>query len=430
MLHSLERPHGQVVSAHVVEIRGGMGWPPDRRLGVELRDTTPDPGRPDDRRQTTLGRAFGQSRRWRLSADGDFLRSVAEAVVQLLMETDVDGLIGAGRHERSAERRACRNGYRERALDTRLGSLQLRIPKLRQGRYFPPFLELRKTTEKALVAAIQAKRTAFAPGSLDRRRVHPQGGRPGAGDVAKTAVPFVAGLAGISKSTVSKLCKDIDDRVHAFLDRPLTGDWPYLWLDATCLKQREGGRIVSAAATIAGAVDGEGKREIVGLHIGPSEAETFWSAFLKSLVRRGLRGTKLVISAANPEGFRDDAHEGLKAAIRRVMGATWQRCRVHWMRNALAYVPKGQQSMASASLRQAFLQENADKAHQVWRAAADQMRERWPRALSLREAPSSARSWTTASTTCPRKPEGFRWPTWASPTSTAPSCTRPTRWNA
>ena len=239
-----------------------------------------------------------------------------------------------------------------RTLDTRLGSLQLRIPKLRQGSYFPPFLEPRKTTEKALVAVIQE---AWI-GGVSTRRVD---------DLVQAM-----GLSGISKSTVSKLCKDIDDRVHAFLDRPLTGDWPYLWLDATYLKQREGGRIVSVAAIIAVAVDGEGKREIVGLHIGPSEAETFWAAFLKSLVKRGLRGTKLVIS---------DAHEGLKAAIRRVMGATWQRCRVHWMRNALAYVPKGQQSMASASLRQAFLQEDAEKAHQVWRVAADAMRQRWPK---------------------------------------------------
>ena len=282
----------------------------------------------------------------------DFLRSVAEAVVQLLMETDVDGLIGAGRHKRSGERTTYRNGYRDRTLDTRLGSLQLRIPKLRQGSYFPPFLEPRKTTEKALVAVIQE---AWI-GGVSTRRVD---------DLVQAM-----GLSGISKSTVSKLCKDIDERVHAFLDRPLSGDWPYLWLDATYLKQREGGRIVSVAAIIAVAVDSEGKREIVGLHIGPSEAETFWATFLKSLVKRGLRGVKLVIS---------DAHEGLKAAIRRVMGATWQRCRVHWMRNALAYVPKGQHSMASASLRQAFLQEDAEKAHQVWRAASDGMRQRWPK---------------------------------------------------
>jgi len=248
------------------------------------------------------------------AGDDDFLRNVAEAVVQLLMEADVEGLIGAGRHERSGERTTHRNGYRDRTLDTRLGSLQLRIPKLRQGSYFPPFLEPRKTTEKALVAVIQE---AWI-GGVSTRKVD---------DLVQAM-----GLSGISKSTVNKLRKDIDDRVHAFLDRPLTGDWPYLWLDATYLKQREGGRIVSVAAIIAVAVDSEGKREIVGLHIGPSEAETFWATFLKSLVRRGLRGTKLVIS---------DAHEGLKAAIRRVMGATWQRCRVHWMRNALAYVPKG-----------------------------------------------------------------------------------------
>jgi transposase-like protein len=178
------------------------------------------------------------------------------------------------------------------------------------------------------------------------------------------------GLSGISKSTVSKLCKDIDERVGAFLDRPLVGEWPYLWRDATYLKQREGGRIVSVAAIIAVAVNTEGKREIVGLHIGPSEAETFWSSFLKSLARRGLRGVKLVIS---------DAHEGLKAAIRRVFGSSWQRCRVHWMRNALSYVPKGQQSMVSAALRQAFIQPDSAQASQALRHVADQLRQKWPK---------------------------------------------------
>ena len=282
----------------------------------------------------------------------DFLRSVAEAVVQLLMETDVDGLIGAGRHERSGERTTYRNGYRDRTLDTRLGSLQLCIPKLRQGSYFPPFLEPRKTTEKALAAVIQEARI----GGVSTRKVD---------DLVQAM-----GLSGIRRSTVFKLCRDIDDRVHAFLDRPLSGDWLYLRLDATYLKQCDGGRIVSVAAIIAVAEDSEGKRKILGLHIGPSEAETFWAMFLRSLVNRGLRGTKLVIPGA---------HEGLKAAIRRMVGAAWQRCRIYWMRNALAYVPKGQQSMAPASLRQAFLQEDAEKAHQVWRAAADGMRQRWPK---------------------------------------------------
>ena len=127
------------------------------------------------------------------------------------------------------------------------------------------------------------------------------------------------GLSGISKSQVSKLCKDIDERVGAFLERPLEGDWPYLWLDATYLKQREGGRIVSIAAIIAVAVSTDGRREIIGLKVGSSEAETFWSGFLKALVRRGLKGVKPVVS---------DAHEGLKQAIARALGATWQRCRV------------------------------------------------------------------------------------------------------
>jgi transposase-like protein len=286
------------------------------------------------------------------AGDGDFLRAVAEAVLQLLMEAEVEGLIGAGRHERSAERLNWRNGYRDRTLDTRLGALQLRIPKLRQGSYFPPFLEPRKTSEKALVAVIQE---AWI-GGVSTRRV----------DELVQAM----GLGGISKSTVSKLCKEIDERVNAFLDRPLEGEWPYLWLDATYLRQREGGRIVSVAAIIAVAVDVEGRREIVGLHIGPSEAETFWSTFLKSLVKRGLRGVKLVIS---------DAHEGLKGAIRRVLGATWQRCRVHWMRNALAHVPKGQQTMVAAALRQAFLQPDQESARRIWRQMADQFRARWPK---------------------------------------------------
>jgi putative transposase len=277
------------------------------------------------------------------AGDGDFLRSVAEAVVQLLMETDVEGLIGAGRHERTAERATYRNGYRDRSLDTRLGSLQLRIPKLRQGSYFPPFLEPRKSSEKALVAVIQE---AWI-GGVSTRRVD---------DLVQAM-----GLSGIGKSTVSKLCKDIDDRVNAFLERPLTGDWPYLWLDATYLKQREGGQIRTVAVIIAVAVNTEGKREIVGLHIGPSEAEIFWSTFLKSLVRRGLRSTRLVIS---------DAHEGLKAAIRRVLGSTWQRCRVHWMRNAQAYVSKGQQ---------AFTQLDHPHATQTMRHLADQLRDKWPK---------------------------------------------------
>ncbi len=205
------------------------------------------------------------------AGDGDFLRSVAEAVVQLLMETDVEGVIGAGRHERTGDRTTYRNGYRDRTLDTRLGACSSASRSSARAATFRRSWSPGRLTEKALVAVIQE---AWISG-VSTRRVD---------DLVQAM-----GLAGISKSTVSKLCKDIDDRVDAFLDRPLTGDWPYLWLDATYLKQREGGRIVSVAAIIAVAANTDGKREIVGLHIGPSEAETFWSTFLKSLVRRGLR---------------------------------------------------------------------------------------------------------------------------------------------
>lgn len=288
--------------------------------------------------------------------EGDFLRAVAEAVLQLIMEADVEGVVGAGRHERAEGRTTYRNGYRDRSLDTRLGTLNLRVPKLRQGSYFPGFLEPRRTSEKALVAVIQE---AWI-GGVSTRRV----------DELVQAM----GLSGISKSTVSKLCKDIDERVGEFLNRPLTGEWPYVWLDATYLKVRKGGRIVSVAAIIAVAVNTDGRREIIGLGAGPSEAETFWTEFLRGLKARGLDGVKLVIS---------DAHTGLKAAIARVFEATWQRCRVHWMRNALAHVQKGQHTMVAAAIRQAFNQPDRGQAGETWRHVADQLRKRWPRLATL-----------------------------------------------
>ena len=287
---------------------------------------------------------------------GDFLRAVAEAVVQLLMEADVEGLIGAGKHERADQRMTWRNGYRERALDTRLGTLNLKVSKLRQGSYFPGFLEPRKTSEKALIAVIQE---AWI-GGVSTRRV----------DELAQAM----GLSGISKSTVSKLCKDIDERVNEFLERPLTGEWPYVWLDATYLKMRQGGRIVSVAAIIAVAANTDGRREIIGLGLGPSEAETFWMDFLRGLKARGLDGTKLVIS---------DAHNGLRAATERVFDATWQRCRVHWMRNALAHVSRGQHTVVAAAIRQAFDQPDRKQAGETWRRVADQLRSHWPKLAEL-----------------------------------------------
>ena len=290
---------------------------------------------------------------------GDFLRSIAEAVLQLIMEADVEGLIGAGKHERSGERTTWRNGYRERALDTRLGTLNLRVPKLRQGSYFPGFLEARKTSEQALVAVIQE---AWISG-VSTRRV----------DELVQAM----GLSGISKSTVSKLCKDIDERVGEFLNRPLTGEWPYLWLDATYLKVRQGGRIVPVAAIIAVAANTEGRREIIGLGIGPSEAETFWTEFLRSLADRGLRGVKLVIA---------DDHKGLRAAARRVFNATHQRCRIHWMRNALAHAPAKQRTAVAAMLKTIFAQETRAEAEAQWEIVADALREKQPRLGALMDA--------------------------------------------
>ena len=244
---------------------------------------------------------------------GDFMKELAEEVLQRLMAYDIEGRVGAGRYERNDERTTQRNGYRERAFDTRLGTLDLKIPKLRRGSYFPGFLEPRRTTEQALVAVIQE---AWIQG-VSTRKVD---------DLVQAM-----GCSGIFKSQVSELCKGIDARVGSFLERPIEGEWTYLWLDATYLKVREDGRIVSIAAIIATGVNTDGRREILGLGLGPSEAAVFWLGFLRSLQARGLKGVKLVVS---------DAHEGLKAAVAQVFKATWQRCRVHFMRNALAYVPQ------------------------------------------------------------------------------------------
>jgi len=278
------------------------------------------------------------------SDDGDFLKMIAETALQRIMDADVDNMIGAGRHERSPERLTYRNGYRERSLETRLGTLDLRVPKLRAGpAYFPPFLEPRRTVEKALTAVVQE---AWISG-VSTRRVE---------DLVQAM-----GMSGISKSQVSKLCKEIDERVGSFLDRPLEGEWPYVWLDATYLKQRQGGRIISVAVIIAVAANTEGRREIIGMKVGLSEAAPFWIDFLRSLTQRGLKGVKLVIS---------DAHEGLKKAIQQVLGATWQRCRVHTMRNLLARVPKAQQSRVATAIREVFVQPTHEKARDLWRTIA------------------------------------------------------------
>jgi putative transposase len=291
-------------------------------------------------------------------ADADLLRDMIQFVAQRMMEMDAEGLCAAAYGQRSPDRENSRNGYRERLWETRAGSVDLKIPKLRRGSYFPGFLEPRRAGEKALAAVIQE---AYIQGVSTR---------------SVDELVKAMGMSGISKSQVSRLCADIDERVNAFLSRPIEGDWPYLWIDATYVKVREAGRIVSVAVIIAVAVNTDGVREVLGMAVGPSEAEPFWTNFLRSLTRRGLRGVKLVIA---------DSHEGLKAAVAKVLKATWQRCKVHFLRNALAYAGKGQRQMVLAMINTIFAQETADAASAQWRVVTEQLRAKFPKLAAMME---------------------------------------------
>jgi len=288
--------------------------------------------------------------------DADLLREMIAFAAERLMELEVGALTGAGHGEKSPSRLVQRNGYRYRDWETRAGTVELRIPKLRRGSYFPGFLEPRRMAEKALTAVIQE---AYIQG-ISTRSVD---------DLVKAM-----GMSGISKSQVSRLCEEIDQRVKVFLDRPIEGDWPYLWIDATYLKVRQAGRIVSVAVIVAVGVNTDGRREVLGMDIGPSEAETFWTAFLRKLTRRGLRGVKLVIS---------DAHEGIKAAVCKILTATWQRCRVHFMRNVLAHAGRSGRRVVSAFIATAFAQDDAKQAKAQWRRVADQLRPKVPKLATL-----------------------------------------------
>jgi transposase-like protein len=291
----------------------------------------------------------------------DVVREGVRVLAQALMELEVEQHVGAERHERTPERTGQRNGYRDRPWDTRVGSVDLRVPRVRDGSYFPALLEPRKRTERALLAVVQE---AYVAG-VSTRRVD---------DLVKAL-----GMAGMSKSQVSRLCGELDAEVERFRSRPLTEPYPYVWLDATFLKVREGGRVVNQAVVIAVGVTAGGGREVLGCDIGPSEDGAFWLSFLRGLVARGLHDVRLVTS---------DAHEGLRQAIGAVLhGVAWQRCRVHFLRNALALVPKGAQAMVAATIRTVFAQPTAEAARRAWRQVADGFRDRWPRlALLLDEA--------------------------------------------
>jgi putative transposase len=290
------------------------------------------------------------------SPDADLLREMIGFAANRLMELEVGERTGAGCGAKSADRLVQRNGYREREWQTPAGSVDLQIPRLRKGRYFPGFLEPRRMAEKALSAVIQE---AYVQG-ISTRSVD---------DLVQAT-----GMSGISKSQVSRVCEEIDERVNAFLARPVEGNWPNLWIDATYVKVRSAGRVVSVAVIVAVGVNDDGCREVLGMGVAPSEAEVFWKDFLRKLTRRGLRDVQLVIS---------DSHEGIKAAVSKVLGATWQRCRVHFMRNVLAHAGRSGRRVVSAFIGTAFAQKDAKTARDQWRRVADQLRVNVPKLAAL-----------------------------------------------
>jgi putative transposase len=295
-----------------------------------------------------------------IEQDADFLKEGVRVLSQALMEMEVQEHLGAARHERSPSRTGQRNGYRERSWDTRVGTVDLRVPRVRDGGYFPSLLEPRRRAERALSAVVQE---AYVHG-VSTRKVD---------DLVKAL-----GMGGISKSRVSELCKELDEEVERFRSRPLEGSYPYVWVDATYVKARQDGRVASTAVVIAVGVKAQtGEREVLGFEVGPSEDGAFWTSFLRSLVARGLSGVRLVTS---------DAHRGLKGAVAAVLvGASWQRCRVHFMRNALSLVPKTAQQMVGATIRTVFAQPDSQSARQQWLRVSEGFRSRFPRLTQLME---------------------------------------------
>ena len=290
--------------------------------------------------------------------DIDFLRDTLQVVLQAVMHADVSQQIGAELHEHTPDRTGYRNGYRPRRWDTRAGTIDLRIPKLRTGSYLPPFLEPRRRSEQALLAVIQQ---AYVEG-VSTRRVE---------DLVQAL-----GCDGISKSEVSRICQALDEQVQVFRERPLdAGPYPYVWLDALTQRVREGGHVVNVAVVVATAVNAQGQREVLGLDCGASEDGAFWLSFLRALAARGLAGVQLVIS---------DAHHGLKDAIAAVFtGAAWQRCRTHFMTNLLSRVPKSAQPMVATIVRSIFEQPSAEEVWAQHARIVEQLSARFPDAARM-----------------------------------------------
>jgi putative transposase len=291
------------------------------------------------------------------SGHKDLLLELLGRGLHQVMEVEVNGSCGAGFRERSEDRKTSRNGYRERPLDTRMGTVDLRIPKLRQGSYLPSFLEPRRRWEQAFVSVVSE---AYVLG-VSTRKVD---------ELVKAM-----GAGGMSKSEVSRLAQSLDEQVQAFRRRKLGKAYPYLWLDALYLKVREGHQVVSKAVLVAYGVSEFGEREVVGCEVADGEMEDAWRSFLGELLERGLRGVRLVIS---------DAHTGLRKGIRAALnGVSWQRCTVHFMRNVLARVPKSAQGFVSAALQGIFSQPTQEEARQALRKAAELLSPRYPSAAAL-----------------------------------------------
>ena len=301
----------------------------------------------------------------RVGEGTDLIREIARWVLQELIEAEAAEAIGAGRYERVDARVNERNGHRPKTLSTKTGDLQLGIPKLRKGSFFPSILEPRRRIDQALYAVVME---AYVSGVSTR--------------AVDDLVAAMGIDTGISKSEVSRICAGLDERVGAFRNRTLGHTtFPYVYLDATYVNVRDDalGQVVSRAVVVATGITAQGNREVLGVDIGDSEDETFWTAFLRSLKTRGLSGVRLVIS---------DAHAGLKASIRKIMlGASWQRCRVHYVRNLLAVVPKGSQDLVASAFRSIFALTDPDEVNRRWDEVVDTLDERFPKAAeSMRGA--------------------------------------------